>query len=401
MSIKKLTFTKDWTDPDDFPAFEENEGKVRADMQLLHDEAKTHINDVLKPAIDELQNRAESLSADQHQHSNKNLLDSYTQTNDNLKTAVSQSHFHDNQNVLMDLTEDHIAVLNKVQDVTQTLGNATNKVPSEKAVADAMAANGNIPSGGTTGQVLVKASSTARDVTWKTLDAAAVGALPDDTTAADIGALPDTTKAADIGALPDTAVAADVGALSTAGGDLTGSLNIKATSPAVRLDHTGQNARAQFTCVGHSLTVGMFDAAGSTNNARQLYVRDASGSFSSIDRMIEMYVTTNGSSKYYKVLTEANKPAGATYKGNAAARTVATGGIGGVLLVHSSSYTAIVTDIGAFVFRNDTVVAQPNHTGAVYAYRFIEGITYSGGSLVLDDSEYLNNSGTTYTYQVL
>jgi hypothetical protein len=145
----------------------------------------------------------------------------------------------------------------------------------------------------------------------------------------------------------------------------------------------------------------MYDVAGATTNARQLYVRDASGSFSSLDRMIEMYVTANGSSKYYKVLTEANKPAGATYKGTAAARTVAVGGIGGVILVRSAAYTALVTAIGAHIFSNSTVMVQPNSGAPVVAYRFVNGITYSNGSLVLDAAQYLNESGTTYTYQVL
>ena len=317
-------------------------------------------------------------NSNEHIHSNKALLDSYTQTESDLKDAVDKKHTHSNK-----------STLDGISAVTQTLGNATNKVPSEKAVADAMAANGNIPSGGTKGQALVKASATARDVTWKTIDADAVGALPS------------TTKAADIGGLPSTATAADVGALSTAGGKLTGSLDIAASSPAVRLDHSGQNARAAFSCVGHSLALSMYDVAGATNNGRQLYVRDASGSFSSIDRMIEMYVTTNGSSKYYKVLTEANKPSGGTYKGTGAAKTVAAGGIGGAILVHGGSYTAIVTSIGAHVFNNSTVTITPDYGGVVTAYRFISGITYSNGSLVLDASEYLNKSGTTYTYQVL
>jgi hypothetical protein len=363
--------------------------QLKAEFDKAGNAVKSYINNTIVPAVNNLQTQTDAATAVQHTHSNKALLDTYTQPNASLKMAVDYTHEHVNAYAVNKLTEENIAVLGKITDVTQTLGNATNKVPSEKAVADAMAANGNIPSGGTKGQALVKASNTARDVTWKTIDAAAVGALPS------------TTKATDIGGLPATATAADVGALSTAGGKLTGSLDIAASSPAVRLDHSGQNARAAFSCVGHSLTLSMYDVAGATNNARQLYVRDASGSFSSLDRMIEMYVTTNGSSKYYKVLTEANKPAGATYKGTAAARTVAVGGIGGVILVRSAAYTALVTAIGAHIFSNSTVMVQPNSGAPVVAYRFVNGITYSNGSLVLDAAQYLNESGTTYTYQVL
>ena len=42
--LEKLTFSKDWTNADDFPTYEPDESQVRADLQLLHDEAKAAIN---------------------------------------------------------------------------------------------------------------------------------------------------------------------------------------------------------------------------------------------------------------------------------------------------------------------------------------------------------------------
>lgn len=42
--LEKLTFSKDWTNADDFPTYEPDESQVRADLQLLHDEAKDAIN---------------------------------------------------------------------------------------------------------------------------------------------------------------------------------------------------------------------------------------------------------------------------------------------------------------------------------------------------------------------
>lgn len=47
MAFKQLEFTKDWTNPQDFPTYEDNETKVRADMQFLYDEIKTFINNLL------------------------------------------------------------------------------------------------------------------------------------------------------------------------------------------------------------------------------------------------------------------------------------------------------------------------------------------------------------------
>ena len=43
-----------------------------------------------------------------------------------------------------------------------------------------------VPTGGSTGQVLAKASGSDNDTEWKTLDASDVGALPSTTTAADL-----------------------------------------------------------------------------------------------------------------------------------------------------------------------------------------------------------------------
>lgn len=51
MAFDKLQFTKNWNNPDDFPTVELSEEKVRADMQLLHDEVKNYINDTMIPAV--------------------------------------------------------------------------------------------------------------------------------------------------------------------------------------------------------------------------------------------------------------------------------------------------------------------------------------------------------------
>ena len=43
-AIKKLNFTKIWTNKNDFPTYEENEEQVRKDMQCLHDETRAAFN---------------------------------------------------------------------------------------------------------------------------------------------------------------------------------------------------------------------------------------------------------------------------------------------------------------------------------------------------------------------
>ena len=47
MAVDPLVFTKDWNNSSDFPAIEPSEIQARADLQLLHDEAKTKINELI------------------------------------------------------------------------------------------------------------------------------------------------------------------------------------------------------------------------------------------------------------------------------------------------------------------------------------------------------------------
>lgn len=47
MAIAAFAFTKDWTNPTDFPTIETSEAQVRADLQILHDETKTKINEII------------------------------------------------------------------------------------------------------------------------------------------------------------------------------------------------------------------------------------------------------------------------------------------------------------------------------------------------------------------
>ena len=51
MAFDKLQFTKNWNNPDDFPTVELSEEKVRADMQLLHDEVKNYLNGLIAKPV--------------------------------------------------------------------------------------------------------------------------------------------------------------------------------------------------------------------------------------------------------------------------------------------------------------------------------------------------------------
>ncbi len=54
MPLRRLNFTKNWTNSEDFASYEDSEERVRADLQLLHDEAK----DALNEAVDTLSSPA-------------------------------------------------------------------------------------------------------------------------------------------------------------------------------------------------------------------------------------------------------------------------------------------------------------------------------------------------------
>lgn len=54
VEFERLRFTKNWNNSSDFPTYEENEQKVREDLQLLHDETKVFINETLIPGIENM-----------------------------------------------------------------------------------------------------------------------------------------------------------------------------------------------------------------------------------------------------------------------------------------------------------------------------------------------------------
>lgn len=140
---------------------------------------KAYLNETVAPAIDRQEADAAALKEVKHTHSNKALLDTYAQTEENLADAVAKKHSHHNK-----------AVLDGIAAVTQELGAASDRVPSEAAVSDAIAKSGNLPAGGVAGQVLVKKSDASYDMQWDTLTAERVGASPSGHThtASDIGA---------------------------------------------------------------------------------------------------------------------------------------------------------------------------------------------------------------------
>jgi len=143
MSLTKYEFTKDWNNPTDFPTTESSEINVRRDMQILHDETKDAVHALIdelasttvgesgasniglsssaglaatnvQAAINAHNTSIAALNVDKHTHANKALLDTYTQSEGDLASAVEQKHSHSNKSLLDTYTQTEAALADAV-----------------------------------------------------------------------------------------------------------------------------------------------------------------------------------------------------------------------------------------------------------------------------------------------
>lgn len=184
MSFERFKFTKLWTSSADFPTVETDEAKVRADMQLLHDESKDGLNRLMTAleggdaaanlgakTLDtgedstvqavmaflraEMKNSYATLNGDRHTHKNGEILDQITVAlTDTLAKAYGRL----------------VTLLTGITAVTTTLGSDNTTIPTSKAVSDAMVQAGYMPSGGAKGQALIKASDENYSYEWSNLN---------------------------------------------------------------------------------------------------------------------------------------------------------------------------------------------------------------------------------------
>ena len=64
MAFEQLSYTKDWTNPADFPTYEPDEAQVRADMQCLFNEIRSFINAKLVERLNGTGGAADILTSD-------------------------------------------------------------------------------------------------------------------------------------------------------------------------------------------------------------------------------------------------------------------------------------------------------------------------------------------------
>ena len=70
--------------------------------------------------------RMEAVEAKAHEHSNKALLDTYTQTEANLADAVAKKHEHSNLSVLEGVTADKVAAWDAAEGNAKTYADGLN-----------------------------------------------------------------------------------------------------------------------------------------------------------------------------------------------------------------------------------------------------------------------------------
>ena len=95
------------------------------------DDAKSYA-DGLNTAMD---TRVDALETDAHTHANKALLDTYDQTNENIKDAVAKKHSHANADVIDGITAEDVAAWDAAESNAKTYADGLNKIMNDKVTA--------------------------------------------------------------------------------------------------------------------------------------------------------------------------------------------------------------------------------------------------------------------------
>lgn len=168
--------------------------------------------------------------------------------------------------------------------------------------------------------------------------------------------------------------AEQVGAVPLTGGILSGDVGVK---------NATANRTASLSESGAGYAV-LYNEANS-NNFSALYLQDET---TTVRNLLRARTNKNGTSTYYTIFGEQNKPYG-SYIGNGSAtsRTINTGGVGNELMVWSANGCAIVTRIGAITLSGGTI------KGLTYGEAH-----YMDGVLTLATTNNILNANGTATY---
>ncbi len=164
--------------------------------------------------------------------------------------------------------------------------------------------------------------------------------------------------------------------LPLAGGTLRGSVDVN-------------NGYGRVIALNTQAQVESRNIPGDASNRRVINVRNSNSGID-LKHSLSLLDIVNNTTTTHHIYGTHNKPNN-TYTGNGSAtsRTIDTGGIGGVCIIHTSNGIAIVTSSGAMFVKT---------SGA----SFNVAATFKNGVLTIATADsIINASGTTYNYQVL
>lgn len=184
--------------------------------------------------------------------------------------------------------------------------------------------------------------------------------------------------------------------LPLTGGTLSGSLYVKkSTYPLVSINNLEYGSELELLAGKNNSQLIARNVYGDTSNQRSLQLNN-SISTPSLNTALQIINKISGSTSYYKIFGEHNKPSGSyTGNGSTTQRKITIGGIGNVVVIRcSNTYSCLVTNNGALAF--------PNTTNGTVRALSSSSIYYYNGVLVITSSDAaINGNGDSYDYQVL
>ena len=146
-----------------------------------------------------------------------------------------------------------------------------------------------------------------------------------------------------------------IGAVAADGSvPMTGDLQItKVAAPSIRIDQTNVGSRVLMQSLGHSFTIGMFNAIGDLSNGRSLYLRDSAAGRSALSQALELY--DNASKVFYQLFGTHNRPVTVTtYTGTGTAEKSITVPSGTKMVIIQGSWESD----GIYNIVGPTVIAE-------------------------------------------
>lgn len=177
---------------------------------------------------------------------------------------------------------------------------------------------------------------------------------------------------------------------------MTGNLVIEKNTPITRWRDIANNNEVTIYAANHRAYLQSQNVIGNDKNRRYLQLLDSEANSNISGALLLIDVVDGNTKPAYNILHTGNKPSGSyTGNGDAASRTITTGGIGRVVEVFRNGYAAILFQGGAIILQ------YSGNTASVSAIPSASVWTSEGSFAMKTTHAALNENGVTYYYQVL